>query len=215
MKDSTRKFLKDYLYTLTYAVVLALCCSVLLTGAAHYTKPYQEKNKKAEKNRSILEVLGIPVESDASTDELVELFKQNVKQEQVGELPVYVYSPPEAAGKVKAVAVEFGGPGLWAPIKGFLSLDANMETIQGIVFHEQEETPGLGGDIVTPAFRGQFQGKKLVDAEGNPGIRIINKKDLADNEVAAISGATITCNKVQAMLNDVIQRILAEKQKNK
>jgi Na+-transporting NADH:ubiquinone oxidoreductase subunit C len=87
-----------------------------------------------------------------------------------------------------------------------------MRTIRGITFYEQEETPGLGGEITSSWFREQFIGKKIVDQAGNPGIIISSSEGEAPNKVDAISGATLTCDKVQTMLNETIKRIVEEKQ---
>jgi Na+-transporting NADH:ubiquinone oxidoreductase subunit C len=109
------------------------------------------------------------------------------------------------------VAVPFAGDGLWGPIRGFLALEADRRTIRGIAFHEQEETPGLGGEIAGEAFRAQFRGKRIVAADGTPGIVIRRGKGAqAVNEVDGITGATMTCEKVQAMLNRLIARIAKE-----
>ncbi len=121
----------------------------------------------------------------------------------------YVY---EVDGKVEATAMRFAGPGLWGPVKGFLALEEDMKTIRGMTIYEQEETPGLGGEIVEPWFRDQFVGKSIVDAAGVPGIIISTSGEPAANKVDGISGATMTCDKVQAMLNEAIKRIVEEKQ---
>ena len=108
--------------------------------------------------------------------------------------------------------MRFAGPGLWGPIKGFLALDPKITKIQGITFYEQEETPGLGGEIVKPSFRDKFVGLVIRDEAGNPGIIIKNGGEAAVNKVDGISGATMTCDKVQEMLNEAIKSIVEEKQ---
>ncbi|MBN2377783.1 MAG: FMN-binding protein [Sedimentisphaerales bacterium] len=206
--------MKDSLHTIIYSAVMGTVCALLLTGAATITKPYKESNARAEKNRSILGVLNADFPAEASAQELEEIFKANVQTEKRGDLEFYLYCPAEAQGQVKTVAVEFAGPGLWAPIKGFLALNPQMDKIVGIVFHEQEETPGLGGDIATKEFCDRFIDKTLVDASGKPGIIITTKALSATNEVAGISGATMTSDKVQAMLNIVIEKIVKERKGN-
>ena len=204
--------MKDSLHTIIYATILGIVCALLLTGAAQITEPYQKRNAEAEKMRSILGVLEAEFAPEASSKELVEIYKKNVREEQYNQLTVYVYAPAEAQGAIQAVAVDFAGPGLWGPIKGFLSLEPDRKTIRGIVFYEQEETPGLGGDIDTEGFRNQFKGKTIEDETGRPGIRIVVREEAsAVNEVDAISGATMTCNKVEEMLNEVIQKIYSMK----
>jgi Na+-transporting NADH:ubiquinone oxidoreductase subunit C len=198
-------------YTLGYAGVLGSVCALLLTAAASFTAPYKAANTDAEKNRNILEVLQISFPSKASSKELVELFEEKVRQEDLGELTLYRYIRPEGSSEIETVAVAFEGPGLWGPIKGFLALGADMETIRGLTFYEQEETPGLGGEIASESFRRQFEGKKITDDAGNAGIVIKGGGEAsAINEVDAITGATMTCDKIEAILNEVAQKIVKE-----
>ncbi len=204
--------MKNNIYTLFYAGVLGTVCSLLLTAAASFTASYQEANAKAEKNRNILCVLQVQYPPGASSQELVKIFEDNVLLEQEGALAMYRYVPPKDSDNKETVAVAFEGPGLWGPVKGFLALEQDMRTIRGVTFYEQEETPGLGGDIVTDKFRDQFVGKSIVDQAGNPGIIISSSEGEALNKVDAISGATMTCDKVQAMLNEAIKNIVEEKQ---
>jgi Na+-transporting NADH:ubiquinone oxidoreductase subunit C len=167
---------------------------------------------EAEKNHNILNVLQVPYPPKSSSQQLVKIFKENVSLEQLGELKMYRYVPPKDSDSSETVAVDFEGPGLWGPVKGFLALGQDKKTIVGITFYEQEETPGLGGEIVSSWFREQFVGKLIVDGAGNPGIIIKSGGEPAPNKVDAISGATMTCDKVQAMLNEVIKSIVEEKQ---
>ena len=204
--------MKNNVYTLFYAGVLGTVCSLLLTAAASFTASYQEDNAKAEKNRNILGVLQVQYPPGASSQELVKIFEDNVSLEQKGALMMYRYVPAKDSDNKETVAVAFEGPGLWGPVKGFLALGRDMRTIRGITFYEQEETPGLGGDIVTDKFRDQFVGKSIVDEAGTPGIIISSSEGQAANKVDAISGATMTCDKVQAMLNEAIKIIVEEKQ---
>jgi Na+-transporting NADH:ubiquinone oxidoreductase subunit C len=203
---------KNNVYTLFYAGVLGTVCSLLLTAVASFTAPYQDANAEAEKNRNILGVLQVPYQPGASSQELVKIYKDNVRLEQKGELEMYRYVPPRDSGNEETVAVAFEGPGLWGPVKGFLALEQDMKTIRGITFYEQEETPGLGGEIAAGWFREQFVGKSIVDEAGSPGIIISSSEGQAPNKVDAISGATMTCDKVQAMLNEAISSIVEEKQ---
>jgi Na+-transporting NADH:ubiquinone oxidoreductase subunit C len=198
------------LHTLNYSVILGTVCALLLTGMGRLTAPYREANEKAEKMRNILSVLGVPFNPKASSLEMAEVFKQNV-QEVKGQLNLYQYRPAE--GDVRSVAVPFSGQGLWGPIEGYLALEPDMKTIRGVTFVHQEETPGLGGEIVSEKFRGQFKGKSAMAPTGEPGIHIRRGGGAsAPNEVDAISGATLTCDKVEAMINAAI-RVTAQEQK--
>ncbi len=203
--------MKGNVYTLYYAVILGVVCAFLLTASAQLTSPYKHANESAEKISNILAILKVPVQADADSKQLIEIFNANVFEEERGDLIVYSYRP---AGQVRvdAVAFPFSGAGLWGPIKGFLALEPDFKTIRGISFYEQEETPGLGGDIGSDWFRSQFVGKSIVDQSGKAGVTI-NKSggQAGQNQVDAITGATMTCAKVEDMLNNVINIIVEER----
>ena len=206
--------MKSSLYTLGYAGVFGIVCASLLTSAATFTGPYKDANAKAEEILNILQVLRVPAPTNISPKQLIEVFNANVREQELGERTIYFYWP-EASSTHEAAAVRFSGPGLWGPIKGFLALEPDMETIRGVTFYEQEETPGLGGEIAAPWFRDQFAGKSIKDESGNAGI-IIRSSDgkPTKNQVDSITGATMTCRKVEAMLNAVIKELVEENAKN-
>ena len=199
--------MKDNLHVLIYSAVLGLVCASLLAGAAKFTEPYREMNAKAEETRHILDVLEVPYSPKASAADLQKVLQENIRKAPRGGLEVYEYVPAQAGGKVTAVVVPFAGQGVWGPIKGFLALEPDMKTIRGITFSQQEETPGLGGEIGNPEFTKKFKGKTIVDAEGRPGFRIGGPGLTGPNKVDAVSGATLTSNKVEQMLNVTIQKI--------
>ena len=200
--------MKGNLYTLFYAASLSIVCALILTFAASFTAPYKKANAEAEEVKNILLALNISVPEKASSEKLLEIYKKNIKEEERGGIPVYVTIP--SPGNEGAVAMRFSGPGLWGPIKGFLALNPEMTEIRGITFYEQEETPGLGGEIVKPSFRDKFKGLSIHDESGNVGIIIKGGSDTAKNRVDGISGATMTCDKVQQMLNKALQNMIGE-----
>ncbi|MHC4073427.1 MAG: FMN-binding protein [Planctomycetota bacterium] len=204
--------MKGSAYTIGYAAVLGSVCALLLTAAAGFTKKYREANQEAEEAVNILLALKVPLQEDMSSKQVVDARKENVQEKTLGDITTYDYSPPDANDEVLATAVRFSGPGLWGPIKGFLALEPDMKTIRGMTFYEQEETPGLGGEIAASWFLDQFVGKSIVDTTGAPGIIISSAGEPAVNKVDGISGATMTCDKVQAMLNEAIKSIVEEKQ---
>jgi Na+-transporting NADH:ubiquinone oxidoreductase subunit C len=198
---------KGSLYALIYAAVLGSVCALLLTAAAEVTAPYRQANAEAEEILNILVVLDVNLPPDTSAKQMKELFNNNIREELQNDVESYVRFQPDAKEKILAVAYHFSGPGLWGPIKGFLALEPDMKTIRGLTFYEQEETPGLGGEIASSWFRKQFVGKSIADERGNPGIIISSSGEAAPNKVDGISGATMTCDKVQIMLNELIEKI--------
>jgi Na+-transporting NADH:ubiquinone oxidoreductase subunit C len=195
------------LYTLVYAAVLGLVCALLLSGVNTFTAGRKAANARAEEIRHILGVLGVSVAPDASSDELVQVYARDVSEEDRDGLTFYVYHDPKRG---TLSAVRFSGPGLWGPVEGFLCFEADMRTIAAVSFYKEEETPGLGGEISTPAFTDQFKGLSAVGPDGRPGIAVVRggTRGRAPNQVDAISGATMTSDKVQAMLNKVIAEVV-------
>ena len=202
--------MKGSVYTIVYAAVLSTVCALVLTFAASFTAPYKQANAEAEEVKNVLLALNVSIPDKTSSEEMVKIYKNNVREETRGGITAYVYTP--SANNNGAIAIRFAGPGLWGPIKGFLAMDPKITKIQGITFYEQEETPGLGGEIVKPSFRDKFIGLLIRDKAGKPGIIIKNGGDAAANKVDGISGATMTCDKVQEMLNEAIKSIVEEKQ---
>jgi len=200
---------KGSVYTLVYAVVLGTVCAGVLTFAATFTKPYRDANREAEEAKNILLALNVPIPEKTPAKELVDLRNEKVQEIERGDIMTYVYSPGGATAQPKAVAIRFAGPGLWAPIKGFLALDPDLTKILRITFYEQAETPSVGGEIVKDWFRQRFIDLAIRGADGKPGI-IIGAGEDAPNRVDGISGATMTCDKVQEMLNEAIKSIVKE-----
>lgn len=86
------------------------------------------------------------------------------------------------------------GAGLWGPVWGYIALRGDFNTISGAVFAHKGETPGLGAEIATAPFSGQFNGKEIF-TDGKLTSIIIAKGGAAPgnlHEVDAISGGTIT-----------------------
>ncbi len=203
--------MKSNLSTLLYAATLGTVCALLLTASAEFTRPYQDANQRAEEIRKVLSTLSVPIEEGASAMALLKVFKESVRLEQRDERDIYTYASPDAPDQILATAVQFFGAGLWGPVKGFIALEPDMQTIRGMTVVEQEETPGLGGEIATDEFCNQFVGKAAKNASGRVGIAISGTGgQLDDTQVNAITGATITCDKLQAMINEALAVILEE-----
>jgi len=111
------------------------------------------------------------------------------------EIPLYLRYTEE--GKLEAVAFKLEGSGLWAPISMVIALRSDLETIHGMAILEQAETPGLGARIVEPEFLGGFVGKRI-----EPRIILVSrKKAKGENEVDAITGATMSSKALEEIIN--------------
>ncbi|WP_330110457.1 Na(+)-translocating NADH-quinone reductase subunit C [Methylophaga thalassica] len=116
--------------------------------------------------------------------------------------PVYILKEGDA---IKQVVLPVHGYGLWSTLYGFLALEGDFNTVRGLRFYEQAETPGLGGEVDNPKWRAQWAGKKIFDADGNVEIRVIRghvepNTANAEYKVDGLSGATLTSNGVTNLL---------------
>jgi Na+-transporting NADH:ubiquinone oxidoreductase subunit C len=94
------------------------------------------------------------------------------------------------------------GKGLWSILKGFLALDADLQTIRGITYYEHAETPGLGGEVDNPEWKSHWRGKRLFDDSGKVAIQLVKSEwEGTPSRIDALSGATITCRGVERMLD--------------
>ena len=93
------------------------------------------------------------------------------------------------------------GAGMWSMLYGYLALEADFNTIAGMMFYEQNETPGLGDQISQEYWQTQWKGKQLYDHSGELLFHVAEGpvepgSAAADYQVDAITGATVTSNAV-------------------
>ena len=115
-------------------------------------------------------------------------------------LPVYVFEKDGAEINV----IPCYGAGLWGPIWGYIAFNADCNEIVGAYFDHESETPGLGAKIKDEAwFREQFKGKKVDFAHPDNPFGIIKggAPEGDATKVDAITGATMTCNGLDAALD--------------
>ena len=142
------------------------------------------------------------LETEVSNIELQDNLKQENKNIAAGdpELPVYVFEKDGADVNVIPVY----GAGLWGPIWGYIAFNADCTEIVGAYFDHESETPGLGAKIKDEAwFREQFKGKKVNFSKPDDSFDI-DKGGAPEGDasaVDAITGATMTCNGLDAALD--------------
>lgn len=197
--------------TVLFAAVFGTICALILTAAGRLTAPYRTVNEKAEEMRNYLVALGVPLEKETSPAQLIGIFEKNVQVSTNGALAFYAYVP-EGNTEPEAYAVSVVGMGLWGPIKAVLALEPDLKTIRGFRFYQQEETPGLGGEIGADWFMTQFKGKKIESADGRSGFRLVkNGADTDENSVDGITGATMTSDRVQRLLSETAEKVATER----
>lgn len=127
-------------YIFLYSTILVVIVAALLSGAALWLQPYQQRNKENEKNTMILSAAGV-------TEGNITFFDEG--------LPVYLVNDTISVIPMK-------GKGLWGPIWGYLAVAPDGKTIIGANFDHKSETPGLGGEITKKKFQNQFAGKQFI-----------------------------------------------------
>ena len=93
------------------------------------------------------------------------------------------------------------GKGLWSTLWGFLSLDANDFTTRGITFYAHGETPGLGGEVDSDAFKNQWMEENAtLDKDGKVIIEVSKAGQAVEGEIDGLAGATITTQGVDKLI---------------
>ncbi|MBP3888213.1 MAG: RnfABCDGE type electron transport complex subunit G [Cellulosilyticum sp.] len=90
--------------------------------------------------------------------------------------------------------------GYGGAIKMLIGLDA-QGMIKGISILEHAETPGFGADAEKESFKGQFVNRKTPLK--------VSKTTPADDEIQAITGATITSNAITQAVNTASDYVMS------
>ncbi|MET4693912.1 Na(+)-translocating NADH-quinone reductase subunit C [Endozoicomonas lisbonensis] len=112
----------------------------------------------------------------------------------------------EKDGKTESIMLPVHGYGLWSTMYGFLALDINdLDTVVGFGFYDQAETPGLGGEVDNPTWKGRWPGKKVYDTKGDVALHVIKgavdpSNPNASEQIDGLAGATLTANGVSNLL---------------
>ena len=211
-------------YAIIYSAVVVVIVAFLLAGVSSLLSPKQQDNIRLDKKKQILASLNERNLADAAAkyDELIKadyvvnaqgaVVAQEggfeVSNDDVNEnnLPIYI---AEVDGARKYI-IPMTGNGLWGGIWGYIALNDDCNTIYGVYFSHASETPGLGAEIAGDKFQNRFikdkDGnaivKKVYDEAGNVALAVEKGKGVAgaDYHIDAVSGATITCNGLQVML---------------
>lgn len=135
---------------------------------------------------------------------------------------VYEILPNSQETEPVGYVIPINGFGLWDAIYGYLAIEPDGNTIIGISWYDQKETPGLGANIAESDWQSQFPGKKIFQA--NPdgttdfklaslGVLVVRGKVVevlgevpkANSAVDGMSGATLTGNGVTKAYQDVLE----------
>ncbi len=155
----------------------------------------------------VIDSEGRIITGEAVVPEAIELDAELDKPVKERRYPLYMRIDN---GKASAYCFPVYGKGLWSSIYGYMALEADCNTVRGVTFYKQGETPGLGGEVQSDWFQDSFIGKKILDEKGGPvSITVLKGKAApsspgAIHQVDGISGATLTGKGVTALLKKSI-----------
>ncbi len=186
--------MRDYI---KLAGVLLLVCAIAAallgyTNEITYNRIQEQLVKASDEARKA--VLPDADAFEKLDDSTFSTIKSNVKYNFVTE----VYTA-KAGGNVIGYAVKVAPKGYAGAVEVVVGITTDGTT-KGIKVGNNTETPGLGKNAATPKFQEQFSGKVW----GNP-INVIKSGTPKDNEIAALSGATITSRAVTVGVNQALE----------
>lgn len=203
---------------------MVILVAALLSGASILLKDRQEANVTQEKQQDILKSIGINLTRPEAAAQFGTYIKEElvIQNGQVVESDVKAFDIDMAAAVSKSAderqvplyvaevdgstyyVIPLRGKGLWGPIWGYVSLEGDGNTVFGATYGHKGETPGLGAEIVTESFQGQFAGKQILDGSEFVSVEVVKGAPSGNHEVQGISGGTITSVGVQDMLKDCL-----------
>ncbi len=101
-----------------------------------------------------------------------------------------------------AYAFIASGQGYQGKIKMLVVVDSSFKKLEGIEVLESIETPGLGAKIQEKRFKNQFNGLDVSSP-----IEYVQGSPDKDNQIAAITGATVSSRAVTNILNKKIEEL--------
>lgn len=189
---------KGYLYTVLFMVVLSAVLTFALAASYEGFKPAIQNNARLQLERAILYAFGL--EEGLEDAQVRETFARSIKEGELKGEKVYVY---EQDGQIKGYALPVEGPGLWGTIRGYLGVSEGLDKVTGLVFTEQNETPGLGGRIDELQYKEQFRG--LPIAKGST----VSYGQQGERQLDAVTGATQTSSAVLRIVNSALNKLYA------
>lgn len=195
------------LKTMTIAFVVALTCSILVSLTAVGLKPLREANRLGEGLLSLTALLqslgvdkarktfiertsGAPVKRDLKSRSDLSVEQDLAGLVQIEDV-LTVYEV-RAGERLEQVILPIRGVGYKSMMKGYLALEADLNTIAALTFYEQDETPGMGARIMEPEWQAQWADRQTMDDSGEIRIEVVKGRGQWPFEVDGISGATYT-----------------------
>ena len=165
------------------AILFVICAvaSLMLSLTNNITAPVIEQRNIQANNESRQEVLQVAEEFSEVKDVKGDLVEEVYQGTKGGEVVGYTIktTPKGYGGKVEVMV------GI-----------SNDGKISGVKIGNHTETPGLGSKSADPSFKDQYNGKSTKTP-----LNVVKGNASNENDIVAISGATITSKAVTAGVN--------------
>ncbi len=191
-------------------LLLATLFGTALAGIQVKLGPVIEANKVKETKEKIPAlVLGEALAAELAADNQALTIKSRVIEVKKNETTKYytVYDAWLPDGKMAGHVVKADGQGYADKIELLLGFDAQGKSITGLFVLDQKETPGLGAKILEDSWRGQFKEKSTDKA-----LSVVKGGGAKDDQIDAISGATISSRSVTGIVNTTIANVASQLQ---
>lgn len=188
-------------FPVVYMFLLTLVLSTILIVFGTITRKRVKENEAIAFERAVIQSLQIDL-AEPTPGEIHRIYLSTIREADSTSGGALRYVRGES---LKGYALPVEGAGFWAPIRGVIGFEPDAITVTGIAFYDQNETPGLGGEITKESFRRQFVGKR-ISMEGRP-IQVRSPSEpLDEGSVHAITGATQTSNRLGEFMNEQLAR---------
>jgi Na+-transporting NADH:ubiquinone oxidoreductase subunit C len=189
-------------YPVLYMFAVTFVAAGVLIGLNRFTSDRVEANRQVFFERAVLGALGWDAPSEMPPAEVHREFRAHVRKPGSNTAGAYTLVRDNTP---TAYALPFQGEGFWNTIKGVIGIKIDGSAMTGIGFYEQNETPGLGAEIVKPYFTDQFEGLELERGRTPLVFKTVGEATGA-GEVDAITGATQTCTRLEDIINEAIRQ---------
>jgi electron transport complex protein RnfG len=177
--------LKDNIKLGLILLLITGIAGFLLGGAFEVTKEPIAARVAADKKAAMTELLPTADKFDTSDAKL--------DANKISEVNVALKGSEIVGYAIKVAPIGYGGP-----VETMVGISADGK-VTGIKILALAETPGLGANAPKPEFSGQYKNKPTEE-----NLEVVKIAPTKENQIQAITGATITSKAVTLGVNDAI-----------
>lgn len=193
-------FFKERIFPIFFMLIITVVCIAIVSSIHLSTKELVELNETLFLKEAVLFAANIP--AGETPNEIVQAFEGRVTEvKDESGVTRYFRVLGEGSGEISGYVVFQDGAGLWGEIEAVIGYEDDLQTLTGVDFIKQNETPGLGARIMEVWFREQFRGKT------GPFTMVPEGTVTSTDEFDAITGATRTSNAILKLMNTNVANV--------